>query len=390
MVTSFDPSDDYDGGWESALDGGEVMTDVMLGPVHAYDRADHYTPADRWGTRHQVVSEPFADSIERLERTVGIDDDPSATRVVRRIPPKPARPVSPASRKKSKKKKKKKPEVDAKRDAAVAAALEWDLSTYNHFRPKLQAAETKHAGISERQARRKAVAATLGVTVEVIADVHGAEELVRRRAAAAVEANKKPKKTELRRVPATRDALIAEMTHLAHRLTTSSYPARFFETGALLGMTRSEVQRAVDNHTPRHRPTPPAPKARPAVSTTRSGSPSPRPRKASRQARLLTVAARLGVAPEDITRVRAARVRLANELAGLPPRTRLTKLAAEVQWPFEWVADLEKFEKEAAPKAAPPKARRSPSASQVSWTKSSNFCPACDCRVDATGRCRCS
>jgi hypothetical protein len=55
------PEDDYDGGWEAAQEEGDGLEEVLLGPVHPYDRPDGYTPAHRWGTRHELTSHPFND-----------------------------------------------------------------------------------------------------------------------------------------------------------------------------------------------------------------------------------------------------------------------------------------------------------------------------------------
>jgi hypothetical protein len=50
-----------DGGWEEAVDSGEGLEDLLLGPSHPYDRSDGYTPDSRWGTRHELQSRRFSD-----------------------------------------------------------------------------------------------------------------------------------------------------------------------------------------------------------------------------------------------------------------------------------------------------------------------------------------
>lgn len=49
-----------DGGWGDMVDHGNDLGEYLLGTTHPYDLHGH-KPADRWGTRQQLVSEPFAD-----------------------------------------------------------------------------------------------------------------------------------------------------------------------------------------------------------------------------------------------------------------------------------------------------------------------------------------
>lgn len=59
----------WDGGWEEAVDHGHDLADLMMGTAHPYDRADGYVPAHRWGTRHELASQPFADAGSLDEQT---------------------------------------------------------------------------------------------------------------------------------------------------------------------------------------------------------------------------------------------------------------------------------------------------------------------------------
>lgn len=49
-----------DGGWGEMVDHGHDLAEYMLDTPHPYDLHGH-KPADRWGTRQQLVSERFAD-----------------------------------------------------------------------------------------------------------------------------------------------------------------------------------------------------------------------------------------------------------------------------------------------------------------------------------------
>lgn len=50
-----------DGGWEDMVDDGHRLAEYMLDTPHPYDLHGH-KPADRFGTRQQIVSERFADA----------------------------------------------------------------------------------------------------------------------------------------------------------------------------------------------------------------------------------------------------------------------------------------------------------------------------------------
>jgi len=58
----------WDGGWEDAVDEGEGLEDLMLGPVPPYDLPSSYVPASRWGSRHEIARRPFADPIDLVEQ----------------------------------------------------------------------------------------------------------------------------------------------------------------------------------------------------------------------------------------------------------------------------------------------------------------------------------
>lgn len=402
-MASHDPSDDYDGGWEAGLDGGEVLTDVLLGPVHPYDRPDGYAPAHRWATRHEVVSRPFADPIERLESDGALDGVLTAER---RLGPRPPLAAKKPKAKRTPPQRQNVPTADTaggkparqQRAACVAAELGWTVGELHEFRRRLATAQAGPFEVKENKAARMAaVAAALGVGVDVVRRLRVAEA----RAAAPAP---RPAKRDLQSLPRTQDEMVAATLSLSYRLTSKGYPARLFEAGVLLGMTRDEVMRAVDNHIPKHQPVPPqAPVPTPAsaakATPTKRSTAVPAPPGASPQAagpvhskkqrRLMLIARRLGVDPTEVSRVRAARVRISAELKGLAPAARRVKLAAEVQWPFQWVADLEKMEADASlkvPSSSP--AKQKPSMSSA--VRSSNFCPACGCRIAVTGWCRCS
>lgn len=49
-----------DGGWGEMIDHGHDLAEYMLDTVHPYDLHGH-KPADRWGTRQELVSKRFAD-----------------------------------------------------------------------------------------------------------------------------------------------------------------------------------------------------------------------------------------------------------------------------------------------------------------------------------------
>lgn len=389
-MASHDPSDDYDGGWESGLDGGEVLPDVLLGPAHPYDRPDHYTPAHRWGTRHEVVSRPFADPIECLESDDGLDEVPAASP---RDRPRPA-----PSRTRVKRKRRLSPAAVVKpsreeRAVRVAAELGWTLDDLRDFRRRLAQAQAATTAVKGKAARDEAVARRLDVGVNTLGRLRAAESR-------AVAPPPRPAKRDLTSIPRTQDEMVAVMTSLSHRLTSKAYPARFFEAGFLLGMTRDEVMRAVDNRVAKSKPVQPKPlKPRPPKAARPAGPPgrSPRPQAqgpamSKKQQRLALIAGGLGIPPAEVSRFRALRAHLSSELKGLAPPARWAKLAAEVQWPFQRVADLEQMETAALPKgsqvpAAPQRPKR-PAATKV--TPSTNFCPACGCRVAVTGWCRCS
>jgi len=246
-MASHDPSDDYDGGWESGLDGGEVLTDVLLGPVHPYDRPDGYTPAQRWGTRHEVVSQPFADPIERIETDGGLD---ATLTSVRRAPrrrtstvPKP-QPQRHAARRQALPAPKPNRQERTER---VAAELGWTAIELQDFRRRIAAAQAALTDIKNKAARLEALAEKVGVDVDVLQRLRAAE-------ARAAAPPPRPVKRDLRSLPRTQDEMIAATLKLAPRLTSTGYPARFFEAGVLLGMTRDEVMRAVDNHIPKPKP----------------------------------------------------------------------------------------------------------------------------------------
>lgn len=82
--------DSWDGGWEDALDSGEGLEDILLGPVHPYDRATNDQPAHQWGSRSGIVPRRFADPAD-----LAIDEDsPSVEDLAfsdvdrrRRVPP---------------------------------------------------------------------------------------------------------------------------------------------------------------------------------------------------------------------------------------------------------------------------------------------------------------
>lgn len=50
-----------DGGWGDMIDHGHDLAEYMLDTVHPYDLHGH-KPADRWGTRQQLVAKRFADA----------------------------------------------------------------------------------------------------------------------------------------------------------------------------------------------------------------------------------------------------------------------------------------------------------------------------------------
>src|SRR4051794_38749843 len=64
-----DPRTMWDGGWEDAIESGHGLGDLTLDQPHPYDREDGYTPARRWGTRHELVSQPFADPADSESAT---------------------------------------------------------------------------------------------------------------------------------------------------------------------------------------------------------------------------------------------------------------------------------------------------------------------------------
>jgi hypothetical protein len=67
QVEPYDPSEDYDGGWEALVDDGHALEDLLIGPVHPYDRDDQYTPAPRWATRHRLIALKYNDPIAAAE-----------------------------------------------------------------------------------------------------------------------------------------------------------------------------------------------------------------------------------------------------------------------------------------------------------------------------------
>lgn len=55
-----------DGGWEDMVDEGHPLADYMLDTPHPYD-LHGYQPADRWGTRQQIMPQRFADPAMQLD-----------------------------------------------------------------------------------------------------------------------------------------------------------------------------------------------------------------------------------------------------------------------------------------------------------------------------------
>lgn len=80
----------WDGGWEKAVEEGEGLAELMMGPAHPYDRGDGYVPDSRWATRHELKSKGFADPADLLDANpttaaVGRPGPTSKNRKVRRL-----------------------------------------------------------------------------------------------------------------------------------------------------------------------------------------------------------------------------------------------------------------------------------------------------------------
>lgn len=146
----------WDGGWEEAVDGGEGLGELMLGPVHPYDRNDGYAPAPRWATRTILgLGEDDREPSDR--RDDHRDFFPGAkARKQRGAGTSPAlrtsgRPVMPKE----------------ERDRRAADALGLSVDALRKLRRDHQTAANRTGTVGLPKAEREArVAAELGMTVE--------------------------------------------------------------------------------------------------------------------------------------------------------------------------------------------------------------------------------
>lgn len=78
-----------DGGWEDMVDEGHPLAEYMLDTPHPYD-LHGYKPADRWGTRQEIMPRRFADPAGFLdEGTQPTSGSGITSRVRSRVPRKP-------------------------------------------------------------------------------------------------------------------------------------------------------------------------------------------------------------------------------------------------------------------------------------------------------------
>lgn len=167
----------YDGGWEDGVEAGEGLADMLLGTAHPYDRSDLYTPAHRWGTRHELVGRRFNDPIDALdERGLLIEDAPDA--VVSAMRSERIKPERPKSVSKASGSAACKQLTKTERDGKVAGALGVDIKELRRLRRDLSDAEarTKRVPSSAREAE---CARLMRVSPDFLARIRKAEALAR-------------------------------------------------------------------------------------------------------------------------------------------------------------------------------------------------------------------
>lgn len=167
----------YDGGWEDGVEAGEGLADMLLGTAHPYDRSDLYTPAHRWGTRHELVGRRFNDPIEALdEQGLLIEDAPDA--VVSAVRSERPKPESPKSVSKADGSAACKQLTKTERDAKVAGALGVSIKELRRLRRELSdaVARTKRVASSTPEAE---CARLMRISPDFLARIREAEALAR-------------------------------------------------------------------------------------------------------------------------------------------------------------------------------------------------------------------
>lgn len=146
----------WEGGWEEAVDGGEGLGELMLGPVHPYDRNDGYAPAPRWATRPGLgLGADDREPIDQRDEARGRSPSPKVEKGRRERTSPARRPSKPPVTQK------------AERDQRTAEALGLTVDALRKLRRDHQAAANAPGTVGLPKPDREArVAAELDMTVE--------------------------------------------------------------------------------------------------------------------------------------------------------------------------------------------------------------------------------
>lgn len=217
----------WDGGWEDAVDSGQGLGDLMLGPVHPYDRNDGYTPAPRWATRTSLGLEANESEVPDHHRSPGVSK-PSHSPKPGQRPPKKRRPGKKGSAPRS------------GRDAATAKALGVSVERVHQLRREHQAVTNRRAITRLPKPERNArVAAELGLTVGELVRFRQAESVsggpARAQGATPLGGNAPPRRW---------DDLVRRYNELNERGQLSGTAVqRLNQTCAIVGITPKEANR---------------------------------------------------------------------------------------------------------------------------------------------------
>jgi len=150
------------------VDEGEGLADVMMGPVHPYDRSDGYTPASRWATRHEIANS--AEDIIDTESGRVPSNGGSAPAPL--VPPKAAsRPVPPRTQQPSPPRK---TTSRSERAQKVAADLHITTEELRVLRTRVGNAQAEARGLARSDALTY-VSKHAGLSVEDLLEYRAAE-----------------------------------------------------------------------------------------------------------------------------------------------------------------------------------------------------------------------
>ena len=172
-----DDADDVaeDGGWGEMVDHGHDLAEYMLDTTHPYDLHGH-KPADRWGTRQQLVSKRFADAgsladegrlpTERRSVSSGRTRQAGGGQANRSSPP-----VVPARNSGAGRTTASKPRPSPARSGSIPSSGP-DPSTDRQLMALLRVSPSRKAGKAEKLRRRsELVAKDVGVGPELVSAV---------------------------------------------------------------------------------------------------------------------------------------------------------------------------------------------------------------------------